>query len=79
MTKYMAIMKISFYRVLHKFEEKSDLGQPRSDLGWTLVGPRFGQGLTKMVRPRGPLTSGLTSEVPLYKGFKEGRLDCHFV
>jgi hypothetical protein len=24
------------YRVLHKFEEKSDLGQPRSDLGWTL-------------------------------------------
>jgi hypothetical protein len=32
----------------------------------TLVGPRFGQGLTKMVRPRGPLTSGLTSGLTSY-------------
>jgi hypothetical protein len=66
----------AIFSMVHKFEEKSGLGQPRSDLGWTLVEPRFGQDLTKMVRPRGPLTlgliSGLTSDVPPYQGFKEG-------
>jgi hypothetical protein len=36
------------YRVLHKFEEKSDLGQPRSDFGWALVGPWSDQGLVKV-------------------------------
>jgi hypothetical protein len=54
-----------------------------TDLGWSLVGPRFGQGLTKMVKPRGSLTSGLTSDVPPYKGFKKdltsGLPWCQFV
>jgi hypothetical protein len=46
---------------------------PKMDLGRTLVGPRFGQGQTKRsVDLRSGPTSGLTSDVPPYQGFKEG-------